>query len=76
MPRRKVGIARRINVATSELRLLPSLSEEGTSSIMVEVKSITEEEMNGIKTIYNPDENSIEQNFSKSGLLSASLPPT
>jgi hypothetical protein len=75
MPRRKVGIARRINVATSELRLLPSLSE-GISSIIVEVKSITEEEMNGIKTIYIPDENSIEQNFSKSGFLSASLPPT
>jgi hypothetical protein len=76
MPRRKVGIARRINVANSDLRLLPSLSEEGTSSIMVEVKSITDEEMNGIKTIYNPDENSIEQNFSKLGPLSASLPPT
>ena len=64
MPRRKVGIARRINVAISELRLLPSLPE-GISSIIAEVKSITEEEMNGIKTIYIPDENSIEQNFSK-----------
>lgn len=39
------------------------------------VYSIIGEEMDGIKSIYNPAENKIEQNFSKLGFLSANLPP-
>ena len=44
-------------------------------SIVPVVKLMTGEEMSGIKRMYNPAENIIEQNFSKFGLLSASLPP-
>lgn len=39
------------------------------------VYSIIGEEMKGIKSMYNPAENKIEQNFSKLGFLSANLPP-
>jgi hypothetical protein len=77
MPSKRVGIMTRINVANRELRLFALLLRLGfvkVSTISV-VKSIIGEEMSGIKRIYNPAENMIEQNFSKFGLLSASLPP-
>lgn len=50
------------------------LSSKDTS-IIVAVKSMIREEINGIKRTYNPAENSIEQNFSWWGYLSANLPP-
>lgn len=50
------------------------LSSIDTSRIVV-VKSMIKEEVNGIKRTYNPEENKIEQNFSRLGFLSANLPP-
>ena len=67
-----------IKVAISEANWLSLLALPPVAATNEEyVEANIAGEINGIKTIYNPAENIIEQNFKKLGsFLSASLPPT